>query len=103
KLRLLLLCCAPKPEPLIVTVAPAGAVLGEMPVITAGAPKVKAAPALVTPWTVTVIGPVVAPVGTPAVMLVLLQLVIEVAVTPLNFTDDPAMSPSRKPEPESVT
>ena len=47
---------------------------------------VKAEPALATPLTVTTTLPEVAPVGTTAVMEVLLQLVIEVAVTPLKVT-----------------
>src|SRR5579859_1130046 len=100
---LLVLCCEPKPEPVIVTVDPAGAMLGEMPVIVAGEANEKVAPGLVMPCTVTVMGPLVAPEGTPTVMLVLLQLVMEVAVTPLNFTEDPATAAAVKPEPVRVT
>ena len=77
--------------------------VGEILVTVAGALSVNDAPGLVTPWTVTVIGPPAAPEGTPAVMLVLLQLVMEVAVTPLNFTDEPAIAELRKPDPLSVT
>jgi hypothetical protein len=43
-------------------------------------------PLLATPLTVTTTLPVVAPVGTSATIEVLLQLVIDVAVVPLNFT-----------------
>ena len=47
---------------------------------------VKDEPALATPLTVMTTLPVVAPVGTAAVIDVLLQLVIEVAVNPLKVT-----------------
>lgn len=43
-------------------------------------------PLLTTLLTVTTTLPVVAPVGTTATICVALQLVIEVAVVPLNFT-----------------
>jgi hypothetical protein len=52
---------------------------------SAGAVTVKATPLLTRPFTVTVSGPVVAPLGTTATMFVLLQLDI-VAVVPLNAT-----------------
>jgi hypothetical protein len=43
-------------------------------------------PLVLTPLAVTTTFPVVAPVGTAATMDVLLQLVIELAAVPLNFT-----------------
>jgi hypothetical protein len=46
---------------------------------------IKVLPLLANPPTVTTTGPVVAPVGTVAMMLVVLQLV-EVAGVPLNVT-----------------
>src|SRR5262249_17949745 len=103
KMTVLLLCCEPKPEPEIVTMVPAGPLVGEMPLIETGWRTVNLAPVLVTPWVVTVIGPLVAPEGTPTVMLVLLQFVMEVAVTPLNCTELPATAASVKPDPERTT
>ena len=46
---------------------------------------VKVTPLLATPFTVTTIFPVVAPLGTTTTMLVALQLV-DTPVVPLNFT-----------------
>jgi len=67
----------------MVTDAPTGPDAGErllIPGVT-----VKVIPLLVTPPTVTVRGPVLAPVGTGTTMLLALQLVGE-AATPLNAT-----------------
>jgi hypothetical protein len=52
---------------------------------------------------VTVIEPLVAPDGTATVILVFVQFVMEVAVTPLNFTELPATAESVKPDPLRVT
>src|SRR6266446_2195606 len=56
-----------------------------MPEIAGPLATVKLTPLLATPPTVTTTLPVVAPLGTAAVMLAALQLVA-VAVVPLNFT-----------------
>ena len=59
---------------------------------------VNAKPALATPLTVTTTLPVVAPVGTTTVIDVALQLVIEVAATPLKVTVlDPCVAPKLLP------
>src|SRR5215467_12390847 len=59
---------------------------------------VKADPLLATPPTVTTTLPVVAPAGTTATIDVALQLVIEVAVVPLNFTVlVPCVAPKLEP------
>jgi hypothetical protein len=75
----------PKFTPVIVTTVPVGPITGESPVMPGPEPTTKINPLLVAVPTVTVTGPVVAPVGTVAVMLVLIQAVV-VAVVPLNFT-----------------
>ena len=85
KVTVLVLCVPPKLEPLIVTELPTGPEVGERLVIE-GEVTVKAEPLLATPATVTTTFPVVAPAGTSATIDVALQLVIEVAVVPLNFT-----------------
>jgi len=79
-------CVAPKLVPVIVTEVPAGPLLGFRLVIV-GVREVteKLTPLLATPPTTTTTFPVVAPVGTGAVMFVELQLV-GVAVVPLNVT-----------------
>src|SRR5258708_24218713 len=88
----------------MVTTAPAGPLVGEMFVMETGCPSVKGAPALVTPYVVTVMEPLVAPDGTVTVMLVSVQLVIPVlASTPLNFTNVEEVVPDVKPVPASVT
>ncbi len=76
----------PKPVPVIVTTVPMFPEVGDKLVIEGAATTVKLAPLLAVPPTVTTTLPVVAPVGTMAVMLVALQLVMEVAVVVLNFT-----------------
>ena len=80
---LLVPCVVPKFEPLIVTEVPKAPEVGER-LLMPGA-TVKVTPLLANPATVTTTGPVVAPAGTGATMLVLLQL-LGVAVVPLNVT-----------------
>jgi hypothetical protein len=67
------------------TNAPGGPELGERLAMTGGVSRVNIEPLLARPLTVTTSGPVVAPAGTGAVMLVGLQLV-GVAAMPLNVT-----------------
>jgi hypothetical protein len=74
---------APKFAPVIVTDVPTAPKAGDR-LAMAGA-TVKLLPLLVRPLTVTVTFPVVAPLGTAATMLVLLQLV-GVAAVPLKLT-----------------
>jgi hypothetical protein len=76
-------CVCPKVMPEIVTEEPIRPAVGPIAVIfgTTGNGR----PFVENPLTVTTIGPVVAPVGTGTVMLVLLQEVGD-AVTPLNVT-----------------
>jgi hypothetical protein len=63
----------------------------------AGTGTVKLTPLLATPPTVTTTLPVVAPLGTTAVMLAAFQLLTE-AVVPLNFTVlEPCMAPKFAP------
>jgi hypothetical protein len=76
----------PKFDPEIVTEAPTAPEVGLRPLIVGVASTVKDTPLLAKLLTVTVTLPVVAPVGTTATIDVVLQLVIEVAVAPLNFT-----------------
>ena len=76
----------PKLLPVIVTEEPTRPEVGLREAMDGVPGTVKAEPALATPLTVTKTLPVVAPVGTTAVIDVALQLVIEVAVTPLNVT-----------------
>ena len=91
---------APNPEPFKVTCDPGCAAGGARLEIT-GLMTVKFGFAeLVTPPTVTLTGPVpeVAAEGTSATICVFVQLVIEVAATPLNWTelpvgDDPKFEP----------
>ena len=72
--------------PVIVTEVPAGPLFGFRLVIVGGMEVTeKLTPLLATPATVTTTFPVVAPVGTGTVMLVVLQLV-GVAVVPLKVT-----------------
>src|SRR6266566_1917319 len=87
-------CVAPKFAPVIVTAAPTGPEAGFMLVMLGGATTVKLTPLLATPATVTTTFPVVAPAGTGATMLVLLQLV-GVAGVPLNVTVLPPCAPPK--------
>src|SRR5213594_3955803 len=85
-LTLLVPCVAPKFAPAIVTDAPTNPEAGfKLVMLGAGTVTVKLTALLATPPTVTTPFPVVAPVGTGAIMLVALQLVA-VAVVPLNLT-----------------
>ena len=71
---------------MIVTDAPTAPEVGDKLVSVGVASTVKDTPLVEIPLAVTTTFPVVAPVGTTATMDVLLQLVIEVAAVPLNFT-----------------
>ena len=75
----------PKFAPEIVIDAPTGPEVTDKLLIEGDGTTVKVTPVLATPPTVITTGPVVAPVGTVAVMLVLLH-VPAVAAVPLNFT-----------------
>jgi hypothetical protein len=76
----------PKFVPVTVTAAPTAPEVGDTLVMLGAATTVKLTPLLATPPTVTTTLPVVAPVGTVATIDVVLQLPIDVAVVPLNFT-----------------
>src|SRR5437879_2624757 len=79
-------CVAPKFAPAIVTDVPANPEVGfKLVMLGPGTVTVKLTPLLATPPTLTTTLPVVAPLGTAAVMLVALQLV-GVAAIPLNVT-----------------
>src|SRR5271165_4487127 len=79
-------CVVPKFAPVMITEVPRAPDVGDSVVMLgAGTVTVKLTPLLARPATVTTTLPVVAPVGTGAVMLVLDQLV-GVAVVPLNLT-----------------
>jgi len=85
KLTVLVPCVAPKFVPVIVTNVATAPEAGERLVILGGASTVKLMPLLVWVPTCTTTLPVVAPLGTGATMLVLVQLA-GVAVVPLNLT-----------------
>lgn len=88
---------APKFVPVIVIALPTGPDVGEILVMLGEPVTVKVMPLLATPETVTTTGPVVAPLGTGAAMLVALQLV-GVAVVPLKFTVlEPCVEPKFTP------
>src|SRR5215472_9301730 len=70
----------------MVTAAPTGAGLGEMPVMFGVGCTVKLKPVLAAPPTVTTTLPLVAPAGTLMVMLVALQEVAVPAAVPLKVT-----------------
>jgi hypothetical protein len=76
----------PKFAPVIVTVAPTAPDVGERLAMLGAGTTVKLTPLLALLETVTTTFPVVAPVGTLAVMLVALQGPTVVAVVPLNLT-----------------
>jgi hypothetical protein len=78
-------CGEPKPEPVIVTFVLMGPVVGEMLLMVGGPLMVKFTPLLATPPTVTMTGPVVAPVGTGTTIWLVLQL-DGVAAVPLKVT-----------------
>lgn len=79
-------CVEPKFVPVSVTEAPTAPEVGDRLVSVGVAKTVNDLPLLDDPLTVTTTLPVVAPDGTTATIDVLLQLVIDVAVVPLNFT-----------------
>ncbi len=93
-------CDGPKFDPAMTMEDPTAPVLGVKDVMLGAAVTVNVTPLLATPpAAVTTTLPVVAPVGTLAVMLLALQLVIVVAVVPLNFTlpfpcDGPKFDPA---------
>jgi len=93
-------CDGPKFDPAITIDDPTAPVLGVSDVMLGAAVTVNVTPLLATPpAAVTTTLPVVAPVGTLAVMLVAPQLVIVVALVPLNFTlpfpcDGPKFDPA---------
>jgi len=91
-------CVAPKLEPVIVMLAPIGpCVRLRVEMLGPGLVTVNATPLLNTPPTVTTTLPVIAPLGTVAVMLVALHIV-GVAETPLNVTVlDPWLVPKFAP------
>jgi hypothetical protein len=78
-------CDDPKFDPAITMEEPTAPVLGVRLVMLGAGVTVNSTPVLAVPLTVTTTLPVVAPVGTLAVMLLELKLVM-VAVVPLNFT-----------------
>jgi hypothetical protein len=88
-------CDGPKFDPAITIDDPTAPVLGVNDVMLGAAVTVKLFPLLDVPETVTTTLPVVAPVGTLAVMLDAFQLVV-VAVVPLNLTVplDPKFDPA---------
>jgi uncharacterized protein YjeT (DUF2065 family) len=93
-------CVAPKFAPAMVTEVPTGPEAGlRLVILGAVAVTAKLRPLLVWPPTVTTIFPVVAPVGTVAAMLVLLQLDgAGVAKIPLNvIVLEPCVAPKFAP------
>jgi len=84
KVTVLVPCVAPKLVPVIVTDVPIGPEVGDK-LVMLGAVTVKLTPLLARPPTVTTTLPVVAPKGTAATTLLLLQLV-GVAAVPLKVT-----------------
>ena len=88
-------CVAPKLVPPIVTTLPGSPEFGERLVICGVIVKERLL--LATPPTLTTTGPLVAPLGTNAVMLVGLQL-LAVAAVPLNMTElEPWVEPKFEP------
>jgi hypothetical protein len=81
----------------IVTDVPTGPEVGDKLLMLGGTVRVNETPLLVSPFAVTSILPVVAPLGTGTTMLVLLQLVGAAAV-PLKVTPpDPCVAPKFVP------
>jgi hypothetical protein len=90
-------CVDPKPAPVIVTAAPTPPVVIDKLVMLGAGTTVKLNPLLFTPPIFTTTFPVVAPLGTVTVMLVVLQLVT-LAVVPLNLAvPDPCVDPKLVP------
>src|SRR6267142_244987 len=79
-------CVGPKFDPAIVIDEPTAPVLGVRDVMLGAPVTVNVTPVLAWPPTVTTTLPVVAPLGTVAVILVGPQLEIVVALVPLNLT-----------------
>jgi len=77
----------PKFVPAIVTAMPTPAEVGDRLLMFGGGITVNVTPLLVIPLAVTTTGPVVAPVGTSAVIEVLAQVLIVVAAVPLKLTE----------------
>ena len=92
-------CVAPKFVPVMVTGVPSAPEVTDKFVILGVGTTVKFTPLLATPpAAVTTTLPVVAPLGTVAVMLLAPQLVIVVALVPLNFTlPFPTLGPKLDP------
>jgi len=86
KVTVLLPWLAPKLLPAMVTILPTGPAGGNRPDMLGGTITVKGAPLLAWPLTVTTTFPVVAPLGTAAVMLAALQLEALPALVPLKLT-----------------
>jgi hypothetical protein len=84
-------------DPVIVTDAPTAPDVGETAVMLGAKSTVKATPMLALPPTVTITLPFVAPVGSVATIDVVVQLVIVVAVVPLNFTVFEPCEPKFRP------
>jgi hypothetical protein len=76
----------PKFVPVMVTLVPIGPAVGLMLVMLGGGVRVKGAPLLCTPLTVTTMFPLVAPDGTVTSKLVGDQFAVAVAWTPLKVT-----------------
>jgi hypothetical protein len=88
----------PKFAPVIVTEVPAAPVVGDRLVMLGAGTTVNVEPLLSTPLAWTTTFPVVAPVGTVALIVVAFQLVIVFAVVPLNFTvPEPLVDPKFVP------
>jgi len=88
---------APKPVPVIVTVAPTAAPVGDTLATTGVGSTVNDTPLLGTPLALTMTLPVVAPVGTVTVIEVALQFETS-ADTPLNVTEpEPCVEPKFVP------
>jgi hypothetical protein len=92
-------CELPKFDPVTVTAVPTTPDVTDKVVMLGAAVTVNVVPPLATPpAAVTTTLPVVAPLGTVAVMLLAPQLVIVVAVVPLNFTlPFPTLGPKLDP------
>jgi hypothetical protein len=95
-LTVLPFCVAPKLEPVMVIAEPAVPDVDDSEEITGAGATVNVTP-LLAPPVVTTTGPVVAPTGTVATMLVGLQLPIVVAGVPLKVTVLPCIVPKLDP------
>jgi hypothetical protein len=77
---------APRLLPVMVTTVPTSPDVGHKLEMVGGVVTAKDMPLLATPFTVTTTFPVLAPLGTTAVTLVVLQLAAMPALTPLKVT-----------------